>query len=491
MDKNANRITLQQIARRAMVSRGLVPDFPAAVFEELNEISLVSTNRAAQIKDMRHLLWCSVDNDDSLDLDQLSYAEELPGNKVRVLVAIADVAALVNSQSNIDHHANINTATIYTIAELFPMLPEKLSTDMTSLRLGVDRYAVVIEMIVGDEGAVQQSDVYCATVFNYAKLDYNTLGAWLEGNGPIPSEVSKVEGLAENIQLQDRIAQKMKELRHEHGALEFETIEAKPVFDGDTLSEMKPELKNRAKSLIEDFMIAANGATARYLAGKNFPSLRRVVRTPKRWDRIVELASEQGYSLPQKADSKSLSAYLKHIKQNDPQHFVDMSISVLKLLGSGEYVVETPGMISEGHFGLAMKDYAHSTAPNRRYPDLVTQRLLKSAIAGHSIPYSVEQLKQIAYHCTIKEDDVRKVERQVEKSATAMLLESRIGEVFEAIVSGASPKGTWIRLYHPHVEGKLVNGFRGLEVGHRLKVRLIQIDVESGFIDFERVEDNK
>ena len=237
-------------------------------------------------------------------------------------------------------------------------------------------------------------------------------------------------------------------------------------------------------------MIAANGATARYLAGKNFPSLRRVVRTPKRWERIVELASEQGFTLPQKADSKSLSAYLKYIKQTNPEHFVDMSISVLKLLGSGEYVVETPGSISEGHFGLAVKDYAHSTAPNRRYPDLVTQRLLKSAMAGHSIPYSIEQLKQIAYHCTIKEDDVRKVERQVEKSAAAMLMESRIGEVFEAIVSGASPKGTWIRLYHPHVEGRLVIGFKGLEVGHRLKVCLIKIDVESGFIDFERVEDN-
>ena len=488
MNKNDNRITLQQIARRAMISRELVPDFPVVELAELKEITSAATYQSVQAKDLRHLLWCSVDNDDSLDLDQLTYAEQLPGNKVRVLVAIADVSALVNSHSNIDHHASLNTTSIYTIAELFPMLPEKLSTDLTSMRLGVDRCAVVVEMVVDDDGAVQQSDVYCATVFNWAKLDYESLGAWLEGKGPVPSEVSKVKGLSENIQLQDRIAQKMKELRYEHGALELETIEAKPVFDGDTLSEMKAELKNRAKSLIEDFMIAANGATARFLEGKNFPSLRRVVRTPKRWGRIVELASEHGFSLPQKADSKSLSTYLKYIKQNDPDHFVDASINVLKLLGSGEYVVETPGSVSEGHFGLAVKDYTHSTAPNRRYPDLVTQRLLKSAMAGHSIPYSIDQLKQIAYHCTIKEDDVRKVERQVEKSAAAMLMQSRIGEVFEAIVSGASPKGTWIRLYNPHVEGKLVNGFRGLEVGHRLKARLIQIDVEAGFIDFERVE---
>ena len=280
----------------------------------------------------------------------------------------------------------------------------------------------------------------------------------------------------------------MKELRYEDGALEFENIEARPIFDGDSLSEMKVEKKNRAKSLIEDFMIAANGATARYLVGKNFPSLRRVVRIPKRWDRIVELAFEHGFSLPEKANSKSLSAFLKYFKQNDPQNFIDMSISILKLLGAGEYVVETPGATSEGHFGLAVKDYTHSTAPNRRFPDLVTQRLLKSAMLGRSVPYSVEQLGEIALHCTLKEDDVRKIERQVEKSANAMLMQFRIGEVFEAIVSGASPKGTWIRLFHPHVEGKLVNGYKGLEVGQKLKARLINIDVEAAFIDFEKVE---
>jgi len=487
MDRNANRITLQQIARRAMISRGLEPDFPTEAIAELREITSPTKCEPAQAKDLRRLLWCSVDNDDSLDLDQLSYAEQLPNNKVRLLVAIADVDALVTLQYSIDDHARQNTASIYTVAQLFPMLPEKLSTDLTSMRMGEDRCAVVVEMVVGEDGAVQQSDVYRATVFNHAKLQYESLGDWLEGSGSIPLEVRKVEGLAENIQLQDRIAQKMKELRYEHGALEFETIEAKPVFEGDALSEMKAELKNRAKSLIEDFMIAANGATARYLEDKNFPSLRRVVRTPKRWDRIVELASENGFLLPEIANSKSLSTYLKYIKQNDPGHFVDMSISVLKLLGSGEYVVEIPGSTSEGHFGLAVKDYTHSTAPNRRYPDLVTQRLLKSAIAGLSVPYAVEQLEEIARHCTMKEDDVRKVERQVEKSAMAMLMKSRIGEVFEAIVTGASPKGTWVRLYHPHAEGKLVDGYKGLEVGQKLKVRLIQIDIEEGFIDFERV----
>jgi exoribonuclease-2 len=486
MDQKANRITLQRIARKAMLSRGLEPDFPAALLYDLKEINAPASCNPELAKDLSGLKWCSVDNEDSLDLDQLSFAEQLPDNTVRLLIAIADVDALVGKESNIDLHASRNTSSIYTIAQLFPMLPEKLSTDLSSMRLGEDRCAVVVEIIVDEDGALQHSDVYRATVFNYAKLQYESLGAWLDGNGPIPTEVRKVDGLSENILLQDKIAKKMKDLRYEHGALEFDTIEARPVFDGDALSEMKAEQKNSAKSLIEDFMIAANGATARYLAAKNFPSLRRVVRIPKRWDRIVELASEHGYTLPEMADSKSLSAYLKFIKQKEPEHFTDMSISVLKLLGAGEYVVETPGSASEGHFGLAVKDYTHSTAPNRRYPDLVTQRLLKSAIAGQSVPYTVEELEEIAHHCTAKEDDVRKVERQVEKSANAILMKSRIGEVFEAVVSGASDKGTWVRLFHPHVEGKLVGGFDGLKVGNKLKVRLEHIDVEEGFIDFER-----
>ena len=488
MNKNTDLIILQNIARNAMLSRGLAPDFPDIEISELNKILIPATYKPEIAKDMRGLLWCSVDNADSLDLDQLTFAESLEGNKVRILVAISDVDALVGIKSNIDNHASQNTASVYTVARIFPMLPEKLSTNLTSLCLDSDRCAIVVEMIMGDDGKVQQSDVYHAIVRNYAKLQYAKLAAWLEGNGYDYPEITRVKGLAENIKLQDRMAQKMKAMRYEHGALEFETIEATPIFDGDTLREMKVEQRNRAKDLIEDFMIAANGTTARYLTGKNFPSMRRVVRIPKRWDRIVELASEHGFSLPAEADSKSLSEYLKFIKQNDPLHFVDMSISVLKLLGSGEYVVDIPGSIPPGHFGLAVKDYTHSTAPNRRYPDLITQRLLKSAISSRPVPYAMEQLGQIAAHCTIKEDDVKKVERQVEKSANAILMKSRIGEVFDAIVSGASPKGTWIRLFHPHVEGKLVKGFNGLKVGQKLKARLTYIDVELGYIDFERVQ---
>ena len=488
MDNNANRIILQNIARKAMIARGLEPDFPSAVDAELSKITSPAINKTSLAKDLRDKLWCSIDNADSLDLDQLSYAEQLAENKVRVFVAIADVDALVAEKSDIDNHASQNTTSVYTVARIFPMLPEKLSTDLTSLSFDADRCAIVVEMVVGENGFVEQSDVYFAIVHNNAKLDYMSVGPWLEGTGPIPSEIISVEGLAENIKLQDQVAQKMKDLRYIHGALDFETIEAVPVFDGDTLREMKVEKKNRANDLIEDFMIASNGATARFLTGKNFPSIRRVVRVPKQWDRIVELASEHGFSLPAIADSKSLSEYLKFFNQKDPLHFADMSLSVLKLLGSGEYVMETPGSGTEGHFGLAVKDYTHSTAPNRSFPDLVTQRLLKSAISGKPVPYRLEQLKQIASHCTLKEDDVKKVERQVEKSANAILLESKIGEDFDAIVSGASPKGTWIRLLHPHVEGKLVKGYRGLKVGQKLKARLIQINVEAGFIDFELVD---
>jgi exoribonuclease-2 len=487
MDKNSHRVILQNIARKAMIERGLATDFPSSVLAETNSIASPAMNKLATAKDLRNLLWCSVDNADSLDLDQLTYAELLPGNNVRLLVAIADVDALVPAQSNIDDHASQNTVTIYTIAQIFPMLPEKLSTDLTSLRYDADRCAIVVEMLIGDDGSLIQSDIYSAIVCNHAKLEYDSLAAWIEDTAPIPPEILKVEGLAENIRLQDRVAQKLRKLRLENGALEFDTIEARPVFEGDDLLEMKTDQKNRAQNMIQEFMIATNGVTARFLTKKNFPSLRRVVQTPKRWDRIVGLASEHGFSLPSEADPKSLSHYLKFVRQQYPSNYANLSLSILKLLGGGEYILETPGSVPQGHFGLAVKDYAHSTAPNRRYPDLITHRLLKSAISGGVVPYSKDQLELIARHCTLKEDDAKKVERQVEKSANAMLMESRIGEEFEAIVSGAAPKGTWIRVFNPYLEGKLVNGFAGLEVGHKLKARLIHVDIESGFIDFERV----
>ena len=485
-DDRQHRSRLKKIAHRAMLERGLVPDFPVQALAELDGIHGPATRTEESTRDLRDLLWCSIDNDDSRDLDQLTVAEAMPNGAAKVLVAIADVDAVVKKRSALDDHARQNTTSVYTVAETFPMLPEKLSTDLTSLNYASDRLAIVIEIVLAGDGSLQRSDVYGATVRNRAKLAYNSVAAWLEGNGPMPQEIGMVKGLDENLRLQDRVAQKLKALRHLHGALDLGTIEARPVFDGDELKDLADEKKNRAKEIIEDFMIAANGVTARYLASKKFPSLRRVVRTPKRWDRISELAAERGSTLPKEPDAKALGQFLVSAKAADPLRFPDLSLSVVKLLGPGEYVVQLPGGSVAGHFGLAVKDYAHSTAPNRRYPDLITQRLLKAAVAGHALPYENDELEALAKHCTVEEDAAKKVERQVTKSAAAILLESRIGEQFDAIVTGASDKGTWVRLLHPPIEGRLESGFEGMDVGHGLRVQLVRTNVERGYIDFKR-----
>jgi len=482
-----HRSILQNIAHRAMLEGGLAPDFPPRALAELANIHGLATMTSGSIRDLRNLPWCSIDNDDSRDLDQLTVAEAMPDEQTKILVAVADVDAVVQEQSALDEHAQQNTASVYTIAETFPMLPEKLSTDLTSLNLEADRLAIVIELVLSRDGSLQRSELYQAMVRNRAKLTYNGLAAWLEGTGPAPQGLGNVPGLDENLRLQDRAAQKLKGLRHLHGALELETIETRPVFEGDELKDLEADTKNRAKELIEDFMIAANGATARYLAAKGFPSVRRVVRVPKRWDRIIALAAELGTTLPKEPDAKALNQFLLTAKDQDPLRFPDLSLSVIKLLGSGEYVVQLPGGTTTGHFGLAVKDYAHSTAPNRRYSDLITQRLLKSALAGSAVPYENAELEGLAKHCTEAEGVVKKIERHVEKSAAAILLESRIGEQFDAIVTGASEKGTWVRLMKPPVEGKLELNLDKVDVGHRLRVQLVHTDVERGFIDFRRV----
>jgi len=477
---------LQSIARQAMLDRGLVPDFSPQALAELERIAKPETQIGKPARDLRNLPWCSIDNDDSRDLDQLSVAEAMPQGAVKILVAIADVDCVVKRRSAIDDHARRNTTSVYTPAQVFPMLPEKLSTDLTSLNFGSDRQAIVIEMIIAEDGSLQASDLYQAIVSNHAKLAYNGVAGWLENGKPMPREIGDVDGLGENLRLQDRAAQKLKALRHTHGALDLETIEARPVFDGDAIKGLEAERGSRAKSIIEDFMIAANGVSARFLASKGLPSMRRVVRTPKRWDRIVELGLQHGFRLPQEPDSKALEQFLTKAKAADPGRFPDLSLSVIKLMGPGEYVVELPGSTVTGHFGLAVKDYSHSTAPNRRFPDLVTQRLLKAAILGLSLSYATDELQALAKHCTEMEDAAKKVERQVMKSAAAMVLESRIGERFNAIVTGASGKGTWVRIENPPVEGRLVSGLKGLDVGHRLRVKLVSTDTERGFIDFEK-----
>lgn len=378
-----HREILERIAHKAMLERGLLPDFSATVLAELDKIqapaSLNSKPAAAAsgIRDLTDLLWVSIDNDDSRDLDQLTFAESLPENKVRILVAVADVDALVKDGSAIDQHARHNTTSVYTAAQIFSMLPEKLSTDFTSLNFNEERLAVVVEMVIGANGSLQGSDIYRARVQNHARLSYNRVAAWLDGDDAVSEEITAVPGLTENLRLQDRIAQSLKNLRRVNGALSLETIEAKPIFDGDQIRELAVQQKNRAKEIIEDFMIAANGVTARYLAAKKFPSIRRVVRTPKRWDRIVALAQEHGAILPANPDSLALDAFLVKAKAADPLRFPDLSLAVIKLLGAGEYSAEQPDATTSGHFGLAVKDYAHSTAPNRRYTDLITQRLLK------------------------------------------------------------------------------------------------------------------
>lgn len=482
-----HRSILRDIAHRVMLERGLVPDFAPEALAELDGIHGPAARTDASTRDLRGLLWCSIDNDDSRDLDQLSVAEARSGGAARVLVAIADVDALVGKGTALDGHARQNTTSVYTAAETFPMLPERLSTDLTSLNQDADRLAIVIEMVLAADGTLQGSDLYRAAVRSRAKLAYNGVAGWLDGDGPMPEGIGAVAGLAENLRLQDDVARKLKALRHQHGALDLETIEARPVFDGDALTDLEHDAQNRAKDIIADFMIAANGVTARFLASKGLPSLRRVVRVPKRWDRIVELAAEHGATLPKDPDAVALDRFLVSARAADPLRFPDLSLSVIKLLGAGEYVVEPPGGTATGHFGLAVKDYTHSTAPNRRYPDVITQRLLKAAVAGGPLPYATDELAALATHCTEAEDAAKKVERQVTKSAAALLLESRIGEPFDAIVTGASAKGTWVRLLRPPVEGRLEGGVEGLDVGHRLRVRLVHTDVERGYIDFKRV----
>lgn len=475
---------LQKIARTAMLEQGLEPDFSSAVVAEIDKITGAAPVSGGDIRDLRSLNWASIDNDDSRDLDQLSVCEPLAGGAVKILVAIADVDALVKKGSAIDAHAQANTTSVYTAARIFPMLPEKLSTDLTSLNEGGERLAIVIEMSIAADGSLIQSDVYRAAVLNRAKLAYNSTAAWLEGTAPAPPGLAAVKGLDEQLRIQDRAAQVLRRVRQARGALRLETTEVHAVFDGAALADLLPDEKNRAKELIEDFMIAANGVVARYLEAKGLPSLRRVLRTPKHWDRIVTLAAESGEKLPAIPDVAALDAFLAKRRVADPLRFPDLSLSVIKLLGSGEYALETPGKPSDGHFGLAVKDYTHSTAPNRRYPDLITQRLLKAAFAGEGSPYSEAELKALALHCTQQEDHAAKVERQVGKSAAALLLASRIGAQFDGIVTGASEKGTWARITGPVAEGRIVRGFEGLHVGNRVRVQLLRTDAGRGFIDF-------
>jgi VacB/RNase II family 3'-5' exoribonuclease len=482
MNSQKHGAALQAIARRAMVKYGLEPDWPPEVRVELSKLAEVPSIAP---RDLRALPWSSIDNDDSRDLDQLEVCIE--GPSPRLLIAIADVDAFVRKGSALDAHAEMNTTSVYTPARIFPMLPPELSTDRTSLNEHADRDAIIVDMAIGGDGALAESDVYRARVRNHGKLTYDGVAAWLDGRGPAPAAFATEPDLPAQVKLQDRLAGRLRARREEEGALDFDRTELKPVVTDGVVTDLRTEEPNRARDLIESFMVTANGVTARFLSSRGYPSIRRIVRSPERWPRIVDLAGGYGVQLPAEPDARALEAFLKAQRTARPDEFADVSLSVIKLLGRGEYVAQTADGTSAGHFALAVSNYTHSTAPNRRFPDLVTQRLLKAAVAGGPATYPLAELTPLAAHCTKQEDAANKVERLVRKAAAALWMSNRIGQEFDAVVTGASNKGTWVRLRVPPVEGRLERGAQGLDVGDRVRVRLISTDPDQGFIDFARV----
>jgi len=472
-------------AHAAMIEHGFQPDYPAGTDAEVAAIQAHPELPAAEgAQDLRSLLWSSIDNDTSKDLDQIEWAEQLADGRIRVLVGVADVDARVRLGSVIDGHAKSETTSVYTGVKVFPMLPAELSEGMTSLNENEDRVAMVIEFAVDQVGTASEGKAYRALVHNRAQLAYNGVGAWLEGKGPAPAKVAASADLAAQLKLQDTAAQRMVGGRFQHGALDLETIETRPVMLAEEAVDIVRQAKNRATSLIEEFMVAANGVIARTFENAGVASIRRIVRTPKRWDRIVEVAQGLGATLPAEADSKALNDFLLAQKRKDPEHFPDLSLTVIKLMGPGEYVLVKPNEVSPGHFGLAVEDYTHSTAPNRRFPDVVTQRLMKAWLAKAPQPYSEGDLNEIAARCTLMEDNARKVEREMEKRIAAVVLHPRIGQSFPAIVTGVNKYGTFVRTLDPHVEGMVVSGGKGLDVGDKVTAKLVSTDPQRGFIDF-------
>ncbi len=481
---------LRAAAHQEMLAEGFQPDFSPAVDQQVKALQAqkapAKTPVTDGVRDLRSMLWSSIDNDSSRDLDQAEVAERVSSG-IRVLIAIADVDSSVPIDSPIDKHAAYETTSVYTGVETFPMLPEELSTDLTSLNENVDRLAVVVELLVAADGSISSPAVYRALVRNQAQLTYNGVGPWLEGTAAPPPKLAASAGVAAQLKLQDEASQILGEARHKMGALNLDRVEAEPVVsDTGEVQSINARKKNRASDLIENFMVAANGVMARALQDAKVSSIRRVVKTPERWPRIVELAAQHGGQLPAEPDSGALNAFLEKRKAEDPDHYADVSLAVVKRMGPGEDVLSRSGEESPGHFALAAHDYTHSTAPNRRFADTVTQRLIKSVLTKQPCPYSDSQLDAIAKNCTLKEDAARKVERIMGKRIAAMALRNRIGETFNAVVTGAGPKGVFVRVPTPPVEGMLVRGQQGADVGDRLRVKLVGADPRRGFIDFAR-----
>jgi exoribonuclease-2 len=489
MTINISKPDLTSIAFRAMINAGLATDFTTEVLRGAQTLMESESEIKAEgsIRDMRGLLWSSIDNTESRDLDQIEYVERLPDGLIRLLIGIADVDAFVPKGSVIDRRAFVNTVSVYTPAVIFPMLPEQLSTGMTSLLEGEDRLALLIELVLTGEGVISSRDVYRAVVHNYAKLTYDEVGGWLENQSQIPDSIARVSGLEEQIRLQLETANLLHALRKQNGALELETVEVEPVLLNGEVIRLDIKRHNSAQQIIESFMIAANTSMAEFLEERGVPSLRRVVRTPERWNLIVKIAKSYGLSLPHRPDSRALSDFLAQRRAEAPAKYSELSLAVLKMMGSGEYMVEAPGLEQEGHFGLAVHDYTHSTAPNRRYPDLITQRCLKAVIDGENFPYTKGELEEIAERCNRMEDAARKVERTTKKAAIAVLLSGRVGEIFDAIVTGVKEKGTFVQLVSPPADGRIVEGEGGLSVGEKVRVRLVSTEPERGFIDFINV----
>jgi VacB/RNase II family 3'-5' exoribonuclease len=486
-DPRPSSINLPAMARQVMQAQGFEPDFPPEVQKQLADIKahppqLVPSDK---VRDLRSVLWSSIDNDTSKDLDQIEVAERLPNGDVKVMIGVADVDAFVPKDSPIDQHAERETTSVYTGVTTFPMLPNELSTGASSLLPDVDRPAVVVEFVVNADGALSAGNVYRAIVRNKAQLTYNAIGAWLEGTAAAPPKVAASADLQAQLKLQDQAAQALKKQRYEHGALNLDTSEIVPLLYNEQVVDVVKATKNRATDLIEDFMVAANGVVARLLL--NVSSLRRIVRTPAHWDGIVRLAASAGEKLPADPDSKALNDFLIKRKAADPDHFADLSLAVIKLIGPGVYVLERPGDTPEGHFGLAVQDYTHSTAPNRRFPDVVTQRLIKALLDGKPGPYNDNDLTAIALNCTQKGDAARKVEREMSKRLGAMAMSNRIGDTFGGMVTGTTPRGTFVRVVQPHMEGLLTQGAQGLHVGDKVRLKLTRTDVQHGFIDFVRI----
>ena len=477
------KVDLAQLANKVMVERGLQPEFSKEALQQLSQIQSPAPLSSTD-KDLRSLLWCSIDNDDSHDLDQLTYAEKENDNNTVIWVAVADVDALVKKNTPIDLHAQKNTTSVYTPARIFTMLPEKLSTNLTSLNEQEDRLSIVVKMRINSTGDIVDTSIFQAYVRNCAQLTYNSVAGWLQGENPVPAKVAQVPGLEGTLRIQHAIAQILKQKRHSEGSLTLESSEAEVKIENDDQIIVELSAHNLAHQLIEEFMIAANTTMALQLKEAKIASLRRVVKIPKDWDRIVDLANSLGEELPSQPDSRALDRFLVTRQKIDPDSFPDLSLAVIKLLGRGEYVVENANHPSPGHFALALREYTHSTAPNRRYPDLISQRQYKAFLRGEKAPYTVEELNQLAMHCTQQEDAAMRVERQMNKSAAAALLSSQLGTVFKGIVTGAGEKGTWVRIFEPAVEGKIVRGFENLRVGDKVSVQLKFVDVSKGYIDF-------